>query len=206
MPKNSEIIFAEAKQDRSKKTLEDLLVAAHEIVDTGNPEFFTSRSLSKKTGYSLGTLNKRLTSIDKIFLWAIKKGRQRHLAEITKIIDEFNATLPIAILLGDLVDTVFSRIKKVNPKVICFYEDRIKKYGGASDHRLFLDVLVKPFTEAIKRDKTNTFRHMSEDELRLILRAIAIFTERPFVESAPFAGTKEHHRFALDNLIRLLGQ
>lgn len=76
MAKKPEIIFAEPKQDRSKKTLDDLLEAALDLADSGDLNALTSRSLSKKSGYSLGTLNKRLTSVDKIFLWAIKRGRK----------------------------------------------------------------------------------------------------------------------------------
>lgn len=206
MAKNPGISFAEAKQERSKKTLEDLLQAAHELVDAGDPGLFTSRTLSKKAGYALGTLNKRLTSIDKIFLWAIKKGQERHLEKISQIIEKFDPTLPLHILLEQLVDAAFSGIKQVNPHVIRFYDDRIKKFSASDNHYHFSDVLVKPFLEAIKRDQTKTFRNMSEGELRLILRTTTVFIERPLVESEQFAGTQEHHRIALDNLMRLLGR
>ena len=70
MNPKSEIPFAESKQDRSQKTLEDILQAAERIVEEANPELFTSRSLSQKSGYALGTLVRRLSSIENVFLWA----------------------------------------------------------------------------------------------------------------------------------------
>lgn len=206
MTKNTEISFAQTKQERSKKTLEDLLQAADGLVDSGNPILFTSRALSKKAGYSLGTLNKRLTSVDKIFLWVIKRGQQRHLAEMSKIIDKFDSTMPLSTLLERLVDAAFLGIKKVNPHVIRFYDSRIKKFSNSNDQSHFPDVLVEPFLGAINRDQTKTFRKMPKDELKLILRTTTIFIERPFVESEDFAGTKAHRGIALDNLIRLLGK
>ena len=86
MAKTEDINFAEPKQDRAKKTLDDLLETALELVNEGEIELLTSRTLSKKSGYSLGTLNKRLNSVDKIFLWAIKQGQQKHLEKISKIL------------------------------------------------------------------------------------------------------------------------
>jgi len=206
MTKTPEISFAQTKQERSKKTLEDLIQTAHDLVEGGDPELFTSRTLSKKAGYSLGTLNKRLTSVDKIFLWAIKKGQQKHLAEMSKIIENFDSTQPLHTLLETLVDAAFSKIKKVGPKVMRFYDDRIKKFSSNNDQHHFPDVLVEPFLKAIKRDQTQTFRNTTEDELKLILRTTAIFIERPFIESEHFAGSNEHRKMAVDNLMRLLSK
>jgi len=70
----SEIPFAESKQDRSQKTLEEILQAAEQIVEEADPTLFTSSVLSQKSGYALGTLVRRLNSIENVFLWAIKKG------------------------------------------------------------------------------------------------------------------------------------
>ena len=46
MLKNPEIPFAESKQDRSQKTLEDILQAANEIVEQADLNLFTSRTLA----------------------------------------------------------------------------------------------------------------------------------------------------------------
>ena len=48
-----------------------------EIQLQANPDIFTSRMLAKKSGYGLGTLTRRLSSIEHVFLWAIYKARER---------------------------------------------------------------------------------------------------------------------------------
>ena len=64
----SQIPFAESKQERSQKTLEDILEAAEQIVVEANPDLFTSRSLAQRSGYALDTLVRRLSSVENVFI------------------------------------------------------------------------------------------------------------------------------------------
>jgi hypothetical protein len=68
------------------------------------------------------------------------------------------------------------------------------------------DGLVQAFLAASQKDKSNTFRHMSEIEMRLVLRSLLYLVERPFVHGDPIAGTGEHRRIAIENSVRLLGR
>lgn len=204
MKKTNQISFAEAKQDRAKKTLDDISNTALDLVEIGEPNLLNSRTLAQKSGYSLGTLSKRLSSIDKVFLWAIKKQQQKHLSSMSESIKNFDPSLPIEILLELLVDQSFELISKVSPKIIQYYDSRIIKYENKANYHHVSDVLVDSFYDAIERSLNGTFRKMSKDELRLVLRTTAIFIERPFAEEEKFAGTKEHREIALRNLIRLL--
>lgn len=205
MPQESNISFADTRQTRSQKTLIDLMEAAQLLVDNADPSLFTSRTLSKKAGYSLGTLSKRITSIEKIFLWAIKKGQERHLKNIRCIIENFDPTLSLRILLERLIDYGIQNIQILNPKVIQYYESRIYKHTGILNFHHTMDSLVYPFLEAIKKDQTNTFRKISANELKLIIRTTTIFLERPFVEEEKYAGTQLHREIILQNLLRLFG-
>ena len=72
--------FAHSKQDRSKKTLENILEAAGNLLEQADPELLTSRVLAAQSGYSLGTLNKRLLSVDRVFLWLIEQGQKRQVS------------------------------------------------------------------------------------------------------------------------------
>ena len=71
MPDKANIKFAATKQDRSNQTLEDILEAASNLLEQADPELLTSRLLAAKSGYSLGTLNKRLISVENVFIWLI---------------------------------------------------------------------------------------------------------------------------------------
>ncbi len=200
------IDFAENKQDRSKKTLENILEAANNLIEQADPKLFTSRILAAESGYSLGTLNKRLLSVDNVFIWLIEQGQKQHIKRASQIIVEFDPQEPLHHLVENLVDTFFSIMKKINPRVIRYYEHRRALKLGLIEDYDRTDALVGPFLVAARQNRTNTFRDLNSTELRLILRASLSFLERPFIYSDPIAGSIEHRKLAVDNCLRLLGR
>jgi len=205
MPKNNEIDFSDAKQDRSKRTLDELIEAAYTIVETEDPESFTSRSLAKKSGYALGTLNKRLGPIENVFLWVIQKGRDKKFQEVVSFIANYSPNSNVHQFAEGLVDLGFSLVNIVNPKVMQFYDQRFTlKYGLTANYFDYVDVLAEPYTEMSNKNETNTFKKMSYNEAKLNFRAILILTERPFAEGNPIAGTAEHRKIAVEACTRLL--
>jgi len=205
MPKNNQIDFSDAKQDRSKRTLDELIEAAYAIVETEDPETFTSRSLAKKSGYALGTLNKRLGPIENVFLWVIQKGRDKKFQETVSFISNHNPKLNVQNFVEGLVDLCFSLVKVVNPKVMQFYDQRFTlKYGLTANYFDYVDVLVEPYIEMVSKNETDTYRRMSYNEAKMNLRAMLILTERPFAEGNPIAGTAEHRKIAVEACIKLL--
>jgi hypothetical protein len=207
MNPKTEIPFAESKQDRSQKTLENILQAAEQIVEEANPELFTSRSLSQKSGYSLGTLVRRLSSIENVFLWAARKGRDKKFEEISLAIVQIDADVPIKSFARDIVNEIFSSIQKINPAVMRFFESRYTKMKGLTpDYFSYTDCLVEPYLEVVSKNKTNTFRQLSKNEATLLLKQLCFLVERPFMEDSPIAGTKEHRKITQEAIIRLLGK
>ena len=207
MNPESEILFAESKQERSLKTMEDILQAAEHLTAEANPELFTSRSLAQKSGYALGTLVRRLGSVENVFLWAIKKRRDAIVREFALRITQFDMDVSLQKFAEEMVDTTFVEIQKVNPKVMRFFEKRItKREGLPADYFSYWDYLVEPYLEAVQRNKTDTFRIMSKDEATLFIRNICLLAERPFIEGNPIAGTAEHRRIAVEGFTRLLGK
>ena len=207
MPKNLDIDFSDAKQDRSKKTLEDLLQAAYEIVQDADPNAFTSRSLASKAGYSLGTLSKRLGSVENVFFWAIQQGRKIKFLELAKSFSQFDPNLPVQDFVKTIVDQGLAGISSVSPKVMRYYDDRYtRKNGLPADFFGYIDVVIDPYLEVCQRDQTNTFRKIDRDEVILIFRAGLTILERPFAEGDSIAGTKKHRQVAIDAMTRLLSK
>jgi hypothetical protein len=207
MNPKSEIKFAQSKQERSQKTLEDILQAASSLVDDANPELFTSRSLAQKSGYALGTLVRRLSSVENVFLWAIKQARETKFKELALEITQFDTNESIQDFAESMVTKGFTVIQKVNPKVMRFFEARITKRDGlTADYFSYFDCLVAPYLEAAQKNKTNTFRQMTKEEASLLIKQLCLLIERPFMENRPIAGTQEHHRISKDAIIRLLGK
>lgn len=207
MNPRSEIPFAESKQERSQKTLEDILQAANAIVVGADPDLFTSRTLAQKSGYALGTLVRRLSSVENVFLWVIKQGREQRFKEVALEITQFNENVTLEEFADILVAKTFAGIQEVNPKVMRFFEARItKRYGLTADYFAYLDCFEEPYLVAVHKNKTNTFREMSKAEATLLLRQLCLLVERPFMEDNPIAGTEEHRRVTKDAIIRLLGK
>ena len=205
MPKNNNIDFSSTKQDRSKKTLDELIEAAYAIVEQEDPQAFTSRVLAKKSGYALGTLNKRLGAIENVFLWVIQKGRDNKFQEVVSYVINHNPKLNVQNFVEGLVDLCFSLVKIINPKVMQFYDQRFTlKYGLTANYFEYVDVLVEPYIEMSSRNETGTFKKMSYNEAKLIFRAMLILAERPCAEGNPTAGTAEHRKIAVEACTRLL--
>lgn len=205
MPNKLDIQFSSFKQARSQQTLDDLKSGAFAIVESGDPGKFTARALSKISGYALGTLHKRLASIEKVFIWAIHHGREKHLEKLARILRNHNENASIHDLVERLVDESFATVAQVNPKVMRFFENRVTRENGLpSNYFDYLDSLAGPLKEATQRDKTGTFRVMTENELKLTLRSMLMIGERPFVEGNEIAGTAEHRAITIESLVRLL--
>ena len=206
MPDRIQIEFAQTKQDRSKQTFDDILEAASNLIEKADPDLFTSRILANESGYSLGTLNKRLMSVENVFIWLIEQGKKKHIKTVVRIIEDFDPALPLPVLVETIIDFFFNVIKKVNPKVVRYYEQKMVAKIGFHEEFDRADGLLRPFMAASQNDTSNTFRQMNEIEMRLVLRSLLSVVERPFVYDDPIAGTGEHRRIAIETCVRLLGK
>jgi hypothetical protein len=207
MPNNHKINFSDPKQDRSKKTLDDLLQAANEIVEAADTAKFTSRTLASKSGYSLGTLSQRLGSVEDVFFWAIQKGRETKLNDFINTMEQFDTQLPVQVFVENFVDIAFVNMNQVTSKVMRFYDQRLsRKYGLTADYFDYLDILIEPYLALCQKNETNTFRIFSSEEARFIFKCAMMLGERPFANGDPIAGTEQHRKIAVENLIRLLAK
>jgi hypothetical protein len=155
----------------------------------------------------LGTLVRRLGSIDNVFLWAIKKGRDKKLHEFASIVTQFDANTSIHAFAENVVDTAFTDIQQINPAVMRFFENRFTKINGLPhDYFNYMDLLVESYLVAASKNETDTFRALSTNEASLLIRQICLVIERPFMEGNPISGTQEHRKIAIDMMVRLLGK
>jgi len=207
MPPNTKVDFIDAHQDRSKKTLDDLLQAAYNIVEDADPNSFNSRNLADKAGYALGTINKRLGAVENVFLWAIEKGREHKLKDLIDLITELDPHTTLQEFSAEVVDIAFRNIGTVGPKVMRYYENKlIKRLGSSSESMDFSAIFTEPYLAMVNANQSNTFRKMSIDETRLVMRTTQALIERPFINNDPIAGSDEHRRIAVESLIRILGK
>lgn len=199
------IRFNEVRQERARKTLEDILQAAEEIVEEGDESALDARNLSRKSGYALGSLVNRLGAIENVFLYAIAKARTRHIKEISHKLKSLGVEATCRQFSETIANESIVRIQKVNPAVIKFYEKRaFARTGSPAEVYCYTDEIIDPLLECIAFNETGSFRHIDRTEARYICRAMFLFVDRPFVEGDPIAGTDEHRRLIVENLSRLL--
>ena len=207
MPKKQKIDFSDVKQDRSKKTLDDLLEAAYVIVEAADPKLFTSRSLAAKAGYSLGTLSQRLGSVEDVFFWAIQKGREIKLEAYSEAIAQFDPKLTAQVFVEIFVDRAFENISLVSPAVMSFYEERFtKKYGFTSNFYDYTHVCADAYFAMHTKNETSTFKTLSQVETRYLFKAMMPLLERPFIAADPLSGTREHRRIAIEAITGMLAK
>jgi hypothetical protein len=88
-----------------------------------------------------------------------------------------------------------------------YYEGKVIKRDGFIIESLnFTDGFIEPYLAMVNANRTNTFRKLSHEEARLLLKVMQNLVERPFINDDTIAGTPEHRRISIDGLIRILGQ
>ena len=203
--KKLNIHFNEAKKPQSLQTLNDLIESAEKIVEQGDVDGFAARSLSKASGYSLGSLVQRLGKIENIFLYAITLERSRHFRSIGEALVRIDFNENVSEVVNQFVDLAFDALAKVNPRIMRYYERRAAmRAENISDVFLYSEEIIPYLRQIISQNKSNTFRMISEYEMPYIARSMLLFLERPFAEGDPMAGTAEHRAMAVNALVRIL--
>ncbi|MEY2681193.1 MAG: hypothetical protein RL661_1424 [Pseudomonadota bacterium] len=203
--KNLKIRFGEIRQERARRTLENILQAADELVEAGDDSAFDARNLSRRSGYALGSLVNRLGAIENVFLYAIAKARSRHLNEIAIHLKGLGKQIECKEFCAVLAEESIRRIRKINPAVIRFYEKRaMARAASLNEVYCYTDEIIAPLLELIHSNETGTFRKLSQAEAKYVCRSMFVFVDRPFVEGDHIAGTEEHKSLIIENISRLL--
>jgi AcrR family transcriptional regulator len=203
--KKLNIQFNDAKKPQSLQTLNDLIEAAEKIVEEGHVDNFAARSLSKVSGYSLGSLVQRLGKIENIFLYAITKERGKHITTIGEALIKIDPHETVASVVNQFVDFAMEALHKVSPRIMRYYEKRASlRVENITDVFLYSEEVIPYLKQIIDQNKSNTFRKIPDDEMPYVARAMFLFLERPFAEGDPIAGTPEHRAMAVNALTKIL--
>lgn len=203
--KKLDIRFNETKKPQSLQTLNDLIEAAEKIVEEGDVDNFAARSLSKTSGYSLGSLIQRLGKVENIFLYAITVERSRHLRSVGNALLKIDSHETVSGVVNQFVDLAFDALSKVNPRIMRYYEKRAAlRAENITDVFLYSEEVIPYLSQILAQNTSNTFRVIPDYEMPYVARSIFLFLERPFAEGDPIAGTPEHRVMAVNALIGIL--
>jgi AcrR family transcriptional regulator len=194
-------------QKRSIQTTENILEAAKLLSDEGVIELLSARSLSEKSGYSIGTIYHYFEKIEYVLLELFLRKRKKGIAEVAKLIDTHDPQSDVSELMTRIVDMGIKEWRSKNPIILKLaIRQFFKNSKEPEKFNLLIDDLIPSLLAAQKRDLTNTFRLMSDNELRLQIRAIQMTVRNPFFEDDPFAGSPDHRRWTIEMAIRLFGK
>ena len=183
----------------ARKSQEAILLAGEKLLLSGNINLITAENLSKHSGYSIGNIYHHFKNIHEIFITIFIKKRIEIFIELANEINKFPKNQSCENLFKILIDKIFERQKKLKTKTIQYlFQLMLKKSEEPEKINLIIDVLIEPLIECRKRNKTNSFREIEEDEMRLLLRSLQAFIKSPYLENQSIAGTLLHKKLTLD--------
>ena len=183
----------------ARKSQEAILLAGEKLLLSGNINLITAENLSKNSGYSIGNIYHHFKNIHEIFITIFIKKRIEIFIELANEINKFPKNQSCENLFKILIDKIFERQKKLKTKTIQYlFQLMLKKSEEPEKINLIIDVLIEPLIECRKRNKTNSFKEIEGDEMRLLLRSLQAFIKSPYLENQPIAGTLLHKKLTLD--------
>ena len=183
----------------ARKSQEAILLAGERLLLSGNINLITAENLSKYSGYSVGNIYHHFKNIHEIFITIFIKKRIEIFLELANEINKFPKNQSCENLFKILIDKIFERQKKLKTKTIQYlFQLMLKKSEEPEKFNLIIDILIEPLIECRKRNKTNSFKEIEEDEMRLLLRSLQAFIKSPYLENQPIAGTMLHKKLTLD--------
>jgi len=183
----------------SKKSQEAILLAGEKLLLSGNVNLINAENLSKHSGYSIGNIYHHFKSLDQVFIKIFLKKRLDIFLELADEINKFPKNKSCEELCKILVNKSFERANKLKIKVLQYiFKIMLTKSEEPEKLNLIIDVLIEPLIECRKRNKTNSFREIEDDEMQLLLRSLQAFIRSPFLENQSIAGTALHRELALN--------
>lgn len=184
--------FSDTKQGRSELAIQNLVEAAEQLIASGEAARLTARDLSSASGYSLGTLVKRLGKVENVFLHAIAYGREKHIHAICTQAESRCGNITVAEFAEFLVDTGLHAMQNiVGPSIIRYYESRaLGRVNSLADVHAYTDDAVPTVMKIIAKDQTGTFRQMSPFEAKNFLARFFTYSSAHLSNPTPKQGQK----------------
>ena len=200
-----EALFIRPTQKRGERTIDNIFSAAKDLVKTGQPDMLSSRELSKRSGYSIGSIYHYFKKIDDVFISLFIERRNKTYKIILEKIQQHDPAQDVDVFIKMIVDLTFHEFKNNNNPQLTRWIVRqfLKRSKEPEKLGAIIDTLVPSVLQLIARDQTGTFVALSENEARLKLRAIQVVIRSPFFECDPMAGTEEHYNLSCQVGVRL---
>jgi len=200
--------FGDGSSRRKKEaTIEAIINAAGDLLAEKMGSAPHAREIAAKSGYSVGTIYNYFTSVGDVVSHLVLKRQTDSMKAIEAILLAHPADQPVDILCAKIVESIFGTFRATDPAVLRFsYKLAVSQSAKPEQHERVVDILVQPIHDAVRRDRTGTFRICDDQELTLYLRGIAYLCRYPLLEASALYGTPDHRRIILNFMIQAMSQ
>lgn len=157
----------------------------------------TAREVAKRSGYSVGTLYRYFGSVGGVISQIVIKRQTVAMRAIEKIIECHSPDDSVEILADRVVDKCFSSFQVFNPALVRFAFNVALTHGDKPEALdRVVDHLGPSLLSAEARDRTGSFKKLTEKEAIVLLRGVVYIIRSPLIEGSDFFGTSEHKNLA----------
>ena len=188
-----------------KKTTDEIYDGISQLVIDDNPELITINNIAKLSGYSIGNIYHHFRGIDDLLMnFVIERSKERNTLLI-KLIDIIPSTSTAIAILNTINDANFDYLKfqahgGVFKKLALNVLSQPNLINGLDQISL---LLVDPIEKMINRNKTNTFKKMTKEEIEIAVLTMMSAKRKAFAFNHKLAGTNTHRQQSLSIWVAL---
>jgi AcrR family transcriptional regulator len=169
-------------QARGEQAIQNIFEAARSIVQSNESDQMSARSLSVKSGYSIGAIYRYFEKIDDVFTFVFISRRKSVCQQLINKIEAHPYDASGQELFEFIVDHTFQAWAAHRYNVIrLLYRQFFKRSKEPEKFNTLIDMLIPSLLELAKRNRTGSIKQLSETEIRICLRAFQGALNSPFI-------------------------
>ncbi len=204
MEKPSNYFIHQPKQERSHARIEKILDAVEELSEKSPTTKIDIKSIAKKSFISIGAIYHHFPSVNSIFASLLLRKVKLRIEGLAALIDGLGPNVTLEEFTDQLINQAFY---EWGQKPIASKKEALRfYYQNAHKPEFFYSYaeILFPHVQAfIKRNKTDTFRQITEEEWPFLNRISQGAILSPFLEQQEIAGTDKHREIVKDIALRI---
>lgn len=192
------------KQKRSQARLEKILDTVESISTEAPTKKIDIKTIAKRSFVSVGAIYHHFPSVNSIFASLLLRKIQFRIHYLGILIDSLGPEVTLEQFFDILIDKAFY---EWGQKPIAGKSEALKFFYQNANKPEFLytytQSLYPHLNSFIQRNKTDTFRQITEDEWPFLNRVALTTILSPFFEQSPLAGSDTHRAIAKNIAVRV---
>lgn len=204
MTDSNDYFTNESKQDRSHVRIEKILDAVESLATDTPLKKIDIKSIANKAFISVGAIYHHFPSVNSIFASLLLRKAKVRIEGLRILVDSLGPEVTLEKFVDTLIEQAFH---EWGQKPIAAKKEALEfYYQNAHNPEFFYSYAqsIYPNVKAfIERNKTNTFRDISEAEWPFLNRISQTAILSPFLEGSSIAGSDNHREIVRDIALRI---